>query len=722
MSQREMVKVPDWIKVTDANVPAGTRYWRLFKVEYWDDQRSGGTHHIYTMNPYDSSKRIAVSNGQQTWEVPLDKPNNEPSSNFAMWGGNYYKAWMTGMPSDTIEGMHMPAKHHVSYLLWWEEATKVGGSSSSAPTQAAPVTPAPPVTAPAPSPAPSATKRRLTDVPDWVRITDADVPPGTEYWQLARVDYWDDQRSGGTHHIYTMSPYDANQRIVVSNGQQSWEVPLDKPNNEPSSNFAMWGGNYYKAYMKGLPSDSIEGLHMPAKHHVSYLLWWKRAIKEGSSGGGSQSPAPVVSPPPVTPTPAPEPPRQESSADFTGNMVQTFTNGGLTQLFGVVHDRNGQPVPGTRLRITWQDSNAANFFTTAGQYVRAETDASGWEFNLNTRPVANTWLVAVVDQNGNPLSENVTVRTDGHSNYGAVNVAKIRFVTNRAVQSQSGGYSPTPTPTQSAPVAQAAPREQIDLPSWLKITDAQVAPGTEYWRLKKVQYWDDQKSGGTHHIYTYSPHDPSAKIVVSNGQQEWKVPLDKPSNEPSSNFAMWGGNYYKAWMDGMPSDSIEGMHMPAKHHVSYLLWWEKTVAGGGSAPARRNTATQSGSSSYQSTPAPAAKPFQGEIIQTFQNRGLTQVFGVIHDRNGRPMKGVKVRLTWPNGQTYHAPAGNYVRNETDSSGWDFFLNSKPIGNTWYVAIVDEDGTLLSNDVAVKTDNHANRGAVNVAKIRFVATK
>ena len=124
MSQREMVKVPDWIKVTDANVPAGTRYWRLSRVEYWDDQRSGGTHHIYTMSPYDHNKRIAVSNGQQTWEVPLDKPNNEPSSNFAMWGGNYYKAWMTGMPSDSVEGMHMPAKHHVSYLLWWEEATK----------------------------------------------------------------------------------------------------------------------------------------------------------------------------------------------------------------------------------------------------------------------------------------------------------------------------------------------------------------------------------------------------------------------------------------------------------------------------------------------------------------------------------------------------------------------------------------------------------------------
>ena len=180
-------------------------------------------------------------------------------------------------------------------------------------------------------------------------------------------------------------------------------------------------------------------------------------------------------------------------------------------------------------------------------------------------------------------------------------------------------------------------------------------------------------------------------------------------------------------MDGLPSDSIEGMHMPSKHHVSYLLWWEKAVAGGGSSRPASNNSTQQSSSNFSQpiappTPPPAATPFRGEIIQTFQNRGLTQVFGIIHDRNGQPMKGVNVRLTWKDGQTSTAPAGNYVRNETDSSGWDFFLNNHPVGNTWYVAIIDEDGTLLSNDVAVKTDNHANHGAVNVAKIRFVATR
>lgn len=156
---------------------------------------------------------------------------------------------------------------------------------------------------------------------------------------------------------------------------------------------------------------------------------------------------------------------------------------------------------------------------------------------------------------------------------------RIRSLVQSLIESEQPPEVPSmpPPPQPSTP---HATRELVDVPSWLTINDVKVAPGAEYWRLAKVQYWDDQQSGGTHHIYTKSPHDPSAKMVVSNGHQEWKVPLEKPANEPSSNFAMWGGNYYKAWMDGMPSDSIEGMHMPAKHHVSYLLWWEKAKKSG----------------------------------------------------------------------------------------------------------------------------------------------
>lgn len=118
----------------------------------------------------------------------------------------------------------------------------------------------------------------------------------------------------------------------------------------------------------------------------------------------------------------------------------------------------------------------------------------------------------------------------------------------------------------------------INTPDWISIVEANVPPGAEYWHLKSVEYWDDQRSGGTHHIYTGEPHDPSVRMEVSNEQETWHVPLDKPANEPAANFAMWGGNRYSAKLEGT-SDVIEGMHMPGNHHVSFVLCWERTIKG-----------------------------------------------------------------------------------------------------------------------------------------------
>ena len=184
------------------------------------------------------------------------------------------------------------------------------------------------------------------------------------------------------------------------------------------------------------------------------------------------------------------------------------------------------------------------------------------------------WQAAVLRQKNGDLLKSIDVNEIRFN----LSPQLAQILRNTVTVNEPATPATPPATPATPPATPPARRELIDVPDWVTINDVQAPPGTEYWRLKKVEYWDDQKSGGTHHIYTKSPHDPSAQIVVSNGHHEWKVPLDKPSNEPSSNFAMWGGNYYKAWMDGLPSDSIEGMHMPAKHHVSYLLWWEKTTA------------------------------------------------------------------------------------------------------------------------------------------------
>ncbi len=152
----------------------------------------------------------------------------------------------------------------------------------------------------APPPPPSGVER--INLPDWVQIELAKVEGGEEYWQLVKVEYKDDTRSSGLHHIYVMYPHDGSAQLYVHNGNEGWSVALDKPANEPAGNFAMYKNNVYRASLQGhgLKSDAVAGLQMPAAHHVVYQLTYKRARSL------VVTPTPV--PAPITPTPTPTPP------------------------------------------------------------------------------------------------------------------------------------------------------------------------------------------------------------------------------------------------------------------------------------------------------------------------------------------------------------------------------------------------------------------------------
>lgn len=121
--ERTLINVPDWVEIDEAGTTAGTRYWRLTKIKYLDAHESGGLHHIFSMAPHDAEVTLTLTNGQQTWNVPHDKPASEPAANFAMWAKNEYTVWVTGRgveESDRAIGFHMPLKHHVVYQVWWE--------------------------------------------------------------------------------------------------------------------------------------------------------------------------------------------------------------------------------------------------------------------------------------------------------------------------------------------------------------------------------------------------------------------------------------------------------------------------------------------------------------------------------------------------------------------------------------------------------------------------
>lgn len=112
-----------------------------------------------------------------------------------------------------------------------------------------------------------------------VEIRPATVAPGGWYWQVVRVHHLTPEENGGNHHIYMVildpaigdgsNPnggrvYGARVRVTWDGGEQI--VTVDKPANEPGTNFPMWKWQVCAAEALGLPglelpSDRVTGMH-----------------------------------------------------------------------------------------------------------------------------------------------------------------------------------------------------------------------------------------------------------------------------------------------------------------------------------------------------------------------------------------------------------------------------------------------------------------------------
>lgn len=109
-----------------------------------------------------------------------------------------------------------------------------------------------------------------------VQIQAANVAAGAWYWQAVRVHHLTPQENGGNHHIY-LDVFDgaagsaygarvngARLRVTWDGGEQV--VTVDKPANEPGTNFPMWKWQVCAVEClglagQGLPSDRVTNLH-----------------------------------------------------------------------------------------------------------------------------------------------------------------------------------------------------------------------------------------------------------------------------------------------------------------------------------------------------------------------------------------------------------------------------------------------------------------------------
>lgn len=116
------IRLPDWCKVERATVPAGQPYWHLKRAFWQDSDQSGGTHHIFALQPHDPTVTLVVTWDNHTDRVPMEKPQNEPAGNYPLFGA-VYRAGLEGRGttlSDKVAGMKLPQNQHVSYFLEWE--------------------------------------------------------------------------------------------------------------------------------------------------------------------------------------------------------------------------------------------------------------------------------------------------------------------------------------------------------------------------------------------------------------------------------------------------------------------------------------------------------------------------------------------------------------------------------------------------------------------------
>lgn len=125
---------------------------------------------------------------------------------------------------------------------------------------------------------------RLSDMD--IRLIPALPQPGETYFRLVKAEFWDEVQSRDLHHVFVEVLDENGQRILGQPVRLAWDdggstmITEDKPAPELAANAPLYDYlGHYKVYVEGAPSDMVEGLGLPAKHHVSYLLTFQRTRK-----------------------------------------------------------------------------------------------------------------------------------------------------------------------------------------------------------------------------------------------------------------------------------------------------------------------------------------------------------------------------------------------------------------------------------------------------------
>lgn len=105
------------VQIQPANAAAGALYWQAVRVHHLTPGENGGNHHIYLdVEDPEQGGRVNGARLRVTWDggeqvVTIDKPANEPGTNFPMWRWQVCGVECLGqagkeLPSDRVTGLH----------------------------------------------------------------------------------------------------------------------------------------------------------------------------------------------------------------------------------------------------------------------------------------------------------------------------------------------------------------------------------------------------------------------------------------------------------------------------------------------------------------------------------------------------------------------------------------------------------------------------------------
>lgn len=144
-----------------------------------------------------------------------------------------------------------------------------------------------------------------------VAVNALNPAPGATYWKLISAQYQNpDESGGGVNIVCFVQNENGNpmpgQRVTLrtSAGDTATQVTderghCDHPMGAGSS-FAPDRNERgpLTVFVEGLPSDDVNGMGLPLRRHVQFILTWRRVTVQAA-----ESPAPLPAPPPVPETP-----------------------------------------------------------------------------------------------------------------------------------------------------------------------------------------------------------------------------------------------------------------------------------------------------------------------------------------------------------------------------------------------------------------------------------